>query len=73
MNASMYAYNPEFLKSEKRMFDVKCGITKMMDTGILDLDHENDFELMQVIAEYLFDRKEEFGMIKENVKNILKG
>ena len=73
MNASMYAYHPEFLKSGKRMFDVKCGITKMMDTGILDLDHENDFELMQVIAAYLFDRKEEFGMIKENVKNILKG
>ena len=24
-----------------------------MDSAVLDLDHENDFELMQVIAEYL--------------------
>ena len=29
----------------------------MMDTAVLDLDHENDFELMQVIAEYLVKHK----------------
>lgn len=69
MNASMYAYAPEFLKSGAGMFDGYCEIVKMYDTGILDLDHENDFELMEVIAEYLF-RKEEFGEIANHISII---
>jgi CMP-N,N'-diacetyllegionaminic acid synthase len=36
----------------------------MYDTGILDLDHENDFELMEVVANYLFEKNSEFAMIK---------
>lgn len=60
MNASLYAYNPEFLKTGKGVLDGYCEIIKMFDTGILDLDHVNDFELMEVIAEYLFKNKEEF-------------
>ncbi len=54
MNASLYAYSPEFLRSGKHMFEGRCGIIEMMDTGVLDLDHEHDFELMQVVAEHLF-------------------
>ncbi len=54
MNASLYAYSPEFLRSGKHMFEGRCGIIEMMDTGILDLDREHDFELMQVVAKYLF-------------------
>lgn len=54
MNASLYAYSPEFLRSGKRMFEGRCGIIEMMDTGILDLDRENDFELLQAAAKYLF-------------------
>lgn len=66
MNASMYAYSPAFLKTDKNIFDGKCGIIKMYDTAILDLDHENDFELMQVIANYLFEQKNlGFGKIKD--------
>lgn len=60
MNASLYAYNPEFLKTGKGVLDGYCEIIKMFDTGILDLDHVNDFELMEVIAKYLFENKEEF-------------
>ncbi len=60
MNASLYAYNPEFLKSGKGILDGYCEVIMMMDTGILDLDHLNDFELMQVIAKYLFENKDEF-------------
>lgn len=63
MNASMYAYNPEFLMSGKEIFEGYCGITKMFDTGILDLDHENDLELMQVIANYLADRRPEYAVV----------
>lgn len=54
MNASLYAYSPEFLRSGKHMFEGCCGIIEMIDTGVLDLDHEHDFELMQVVASHLF-------------------
>lgn len=60
MNASLYAYNPKYLQSGKGVLDGYCEVIKMFDTGILDLDHENDFELMQIIADYLFRNKEDF-------------
>lgn len=68
MNASLYAYKPEFLQTGKGVLDGYCEITTMMDTGILDLDHVNDFELMQVIAKYLFENKEEFKDAYEYMK-----
>ena len=43
---------------------VEC--IEMYDTGILDLDHVNDFELMEVVAEFLFCNKAEFGEIYRN-------
>lgn len=71
MNASLYAYSPEFLESKKSLFEGKCDVIKMMDTAVLDLDHENDFELMQVIGEYLFDKYSNFGVIKNNIDEII--
>lgn len=70
MNASMYAYNPEFLKTGKGVLDGYCEIIKMFDTGILDLDHENDFELMEVIAKYLFENNVEFVEVFRFVKGV---
>lgn len=69
MNASLYAYSPEFLRSGKSMFEGRCGIIKMMDTGILDLDHEHDFELMQVIARHLFFYIEEYKILYKAVSS----
>ena len=40
----------------------ESGIIEMMDTGILDLDRENDFELMQVVAKYMLDKNSTFGI-----------
>lgn len=71
MNASMYAYKPSFLISGKHIFDSKCDIIKMLDTAVLDIDHENDLELMQVIAEYLYKNNQDFKNIKDNIENIL--
>ena len=68
MNASMYAYNSEFLKTGKGVLDGYCEIIKMFDTGILDLDHENDFELMEVIAKYLFENNSLFGKMFKYIK-----
>ncbi len=67
MNASIYAYKPEFLSSGKGVLDGYCEIVEMYDTGILDLDHENDFELMEVIATYLFTKYDGFREIHDNI------
>ena len=67
MNASLYAYSPEFLKSGKGVLDGYCECIEMYDTGVLDLDHENDFELMEVIAKYLFSKNVQLGKIYYNI------
>lgn len=67
MNASIYAYNPSFLLEDKGVLDGYCECVKMYDTGILDLDHESDFELMEIIADYLFKNKNTFYVVKENI------
>lgn len=69
MNASIYAYKPEYLKTGKGVFDGYMECVEMYDTGILDLDHINDFELMEIIADYLFKNNPEFSIIKTNIEN----
>lgn len=71
MNASIYCYNPNFLLSNKSVLDGYTECIKMNDTGILDLDSENDFELMQVIGEYLFTHKLEYKEIRNNINQNL--
>ncbi len=70
MNASIYAYSPKYLGLKKGVLDGYCECVEMYDTGILDLDHENDFQLMQVIAEYLFEKNTKYQKIKENAMEI---
>ena len=67
MNASIYAYKPEFLSSGKGVLEGYVECVEMYDTGILDLDHINDMELMQVIARYLFDNEDEFAEVYKNI------
>ncbi|MEL7567159.1 MAG: acylneuraminate cytidylyltransferase family protein [Dehalobacterium sp.] len=67
MNASLYAYSSTFLESSKGFFEGKCDVIKMVDTAVLDLDHEKDFEIMQVIAEYLYDKYPLFKEVKDNI------
>ncbi len=71
MNASLYAYSPAFLTSGKNIFDEKCDVIKMLDTAVLDIDHECDFELMQVIARYLFETNAEFKAVQDNIVNLI--
>lgn len=67
MNASLYAYNPEYLMTGKGVLDGYCECIEMKDTGVLDLDHENDFALMEIIAEYLFKTDNGYGEVKDNI------
>lgn len=62
MNASIYAYSPDALRNKEHatFFNSNCDAVVMKDTGILDIDSEEDYELMQVIAEYLYENEESF-------------
>lgn len=62
MNASIYAYSPDALRNKEHttFFNSGCDAIVMSDTGILDIDSEEDYELMQVIAKYMFENNEAF-------------
>ena len=51
LNASIYAYKPEFLlsKIDKTILDYNCGISVMKDYLVLDIDSEEDFEMMSFL------------------------
>ncbi len=67
MNASIYAYSPDYLETGKGVLDGYVEVIEMYDTGILDLDHENDFEVMEIIADYLFKNNPTFKEIRDNI------
>lgn len=71
MNASLYAYTPAFLGANKCAKDAYNGVIFMKDTAVLDLDNEGDFELMQIIAEYLVSRDDNMRKIFLRAKEIL--
>ena len=70
MNASMYIYKNEFLsqKNNRTLFDAKINIINMLDTGVLDIDHEEDLELMQVIASYFYNKYPEYKRIRDHIR-----
>jgi CMP-N,N'-diacetyllegionaminic acid synthase len=67
MNASLYAYSPAFLVSGKGIFEGQCDIIKMLDTAVLDLDHEGDFDLMEIIASHLFAKNPAFREVRDHI------
>lgn len=71
MNASIYAYSPKALrdKAHSTFFNSNCDAITMFDSGILDIDSEEDYELMQVIAEYLFENRAGFQELRHRVSN----
>jgi CMP-N,N'-diacetyllegionaminic acid synthase len=71
MNASIYVYNPESLvtKPSLTFFNNNLGISIMEETGILDIDGEDDFTLMQVIADYFYSTNPDFKEIRDEIIN----
>ena len=74
MNASIYVYSPKAMlehDDDATFFNDKCDMIIMKDTGILDIDSEEDFELMQVVAKYLVKSSNEYAEIKEMAEALL--
>ena len=72
MNASIYAYRREPLLHtvESDVFKGKCVGWMMKDTAVLDIDSEEDYELMQVVARYFFDTDKGMKEIAMTAKKI---
>lgn len=69
MNASIYAYSRDFIYDTNWMFN-RSNIVCMDDTGILDIDSDRDFLLIQAIAEYLYKNEEGHRQIRECVLSL---
>lgn len=69
MNASIYVIDADYLRNDKEnmLLNAKSNIYEMYDTAVLDIDCEQDFELMEIIAQYLFERKDTFRKVQQIV------
>jgi len=67
MNASIYVYKRNYLLSANEEKEGYFEISIMQDTGILDIDSEEDFELMQIIAEYLMKKNKSLEIVRNNI------
>ncbi|MEG0911423.1 MAG: acylneuraminate cytidylyltransferase family protein [Ruthenibacterium sp.] len=70
INASIYVFERKFLIENKTGFvwDAKCGMYKMFDTGIIDIDSEEDYLLMEAIAHYLYATYPAFAEIQKKIR-----
>lgn len=73
MNASMYVYRSELLKRKDKVgiFDGQVSAIHMLDTGVLDIDNEEDLELMQVIAPYFYNKHKTYLAVKNNIEKLV--
>ncbi|MCL2538815.1 MAG: acylneuraminate cytidylyltransferase family protein [Oscillospiraceae bacterium] len=72
-NASLYAYRPFYLKNDSGIFlNAKLVGSMMEDTGILDIDSERDFRLMEIIARFLFETDPAYGEVREHIERIIR-
>jgi CMP-N,N'-diacetyllegionaminic acid synthase len=72
MNASIYAYSPAALaaKPSNIFFNSKADAVIMKDTAVLDIDSEEDFELMQVIAGHVYNTDARYNIIKNTAEKM---
>ena len=70
VNASIYVYRRDFLANNAThsIWDAKTYVTQMMDTGVLDIDSEDDFLLMEVIADHLYHHYPTFAAVQEAIR-----
>ena len=72
MNASIYAYSPNFLKSEinKTILDYNCGISVMPDYLVLDIDSEDDFRMMNALLDIYLETDEQLNTVFDLASSI---
>ena len=68
MNASIYAYRRSYLLSSQ-IYERKALIWVMQDTGILDIDSEDDLKMMEVIADHLWSDESEYASVRKRAES----
>lgn len=70
VNASIYVFKRDFLANNTTgiLWDGKCGKFDMFDTGIIDIDSEEDYRLMEAIAAYLYRQYPAFAAVQQNIR-----
>lgn len=70
VNASLYVFDRDYLVSDKSSFiwNSRIGVVVMKDTAVLDIDSEEDYELLSLIAGYLYENDPEFAEIRDNIR-----
>lgn len=69
MNASIYVYEREYLLRNDLLHCIN-SIIVMRDTGVLDIDSEEDFFLMEVIARHLLSKDAGFATVYQHLSQI---
>ncbi len=69
INASLYIFKRAFLLGEgaKDLWRGRVRIYEMFDTGILDIDSEADYQLMEVIGKHLYETVDGFKRVREEI------
>lgn len=70
VNASIYVFSRDWLAANTTgiLWDSKIGASVMMDTGIVDIDSEADYQLMEAIAAHLYAHYPDFAAVRENIR-----
>ena len=70
INASLYVFARRFLVSNlaSDLWAGKVRLYKMLDTGILDIDCEEDYIMMELIADRLYATQPDYAGIRDNIR-----
>ncbi len=70
VNASIYVFKRDFLAEnpDGMLWRGKIGVSVMMDTGIIDIDSEHDYRLMEAIADHLYKTYPAYAEVQRNIR-----
>ena len=70
VNASLYIFARDFVLGEgaQDLWKGKLRVYEMADTGILDIDSEEDHRMMEAIGGYLYENVEGFAAVRRNIR-----
>jgi CMP-N,N'-diacetyllegionaminic acid synthase len=72
MNASIYVFRRDSLinKLKTTVFDGNCCIYCMRETYVLDIDSEEDFKIMELLAKEYFFKFDAYNLVRETIPQI---